>query len=98
MEKQDEQPARPHSWDLEHWPVHVWPHTRYCARYMIRLHKLDLIATSTTRVALGECSVAPSGGRPRTADDMPATRAPALGRRFLGRAPCAGSNRGRALD
>jgi hypothetical protein len=32
--------------------VHVWPHRRYCARYMIRLHKLDLIATSTTRVAL----------------------------------------------
>jgi hypothetical protein len=33
----------PHSWDLEHWPEHVWPHTRDRARYIIRVHKLHLI-------------------------------------------------------
>jgi hypothetical protein len=37
------QPA-PHSWDLEHWPVYVWPHTRSRARYVIRMFKRELIA------------------------------------------------------
>ena len=34
----------PHSWDLEHWPAYVWPHTRSRARYLIRMCKRQLIA------------------------------------------------------
>lgn len=34
----------PHSWDLKHWPEHVYPHTRGRARYLVRMHKLELIA------------------------------------------------------
>lgn len=36
--------ACPHSWDLEHWPEAVYPHERGRARYLVRMHKLDLIA------------------------------------------------------
>jgi hypothetical protein len=36
--------ACPHSWDLEHWPEAVYPHERSRARYLVRMHKLDLIA------------------------------------------------------
>jgi hypothetical protein len=34
----------PHSWDLEHWPVHVSPHSPDRARYLIRTSKCELIA------------------------------------------------------
>jgi hypothetical protein len=37
------QPA-PHSWDLENWPAHVWPHSAQRARYLIRIWKRELIA------------------------------------------------------
>jgi len=36
--------AAPQSWDLEHWPVHVYPHEKGRARYLIRAHKLELVA------------------------------------------------------
>jgi hypothetical protein len=36
--------AAPQSWDLEHWPAHVYPHERGRARYLIRAHKIELIA------------------------------------------------------
>jgi hypothetical protein len=36
--------AAPQSWDLEHWPAHVYPHEKGRARYLIRAHKYDLIA------------------------------------------------------
>lgn len=35
----------PHSWDLEHWPAYVWPHTGARARYVIRMCKRELIAS-----------------------------------------------------
>ncbi len=34
----------PHSWDLEHWPQAVYPHTTGRARYMVRAHKTELMA------------------------------------------------------
>lgn len=34
----------PHSWDVEHWPVHVYPHTTGRARYLLRMHRKDLLA------------------------------------------------------
>jgi len=33
----------PHSWDIEHWPDHVYPGSPSRARYLIRSHKDDLI-------------------------------------------------------
>jgi hypothetical protein len=36
--------AAPHSWDLEHWPQSVYPHTTGRARYMVRSHKDELLA------------------------------------------------------
>jgi hypothetical protein len=33
----------PHSWDFEHWPSHVWPHTAQRARYIVRTFKAELI-------------------------------------------------------
>jgi hypothetical protein len=36
--------AAPQSWDLEHWPAHVYPHDKARARYLIRAHKCELIA------------------------------------------------------
>jgi hypothetical protein len=41
----------PHSWDLEHWPGHVYPHTESRARWLIRAHRDELIlAGAMTRV------------------------------------------------
>jgi hypothetical protein len=37
------QPA-PHSWDLEHWPPGVYPHTEGRARYVVRAHRDELLA------------------------------------------------------
>lgn len=34
----------PHSWDLEHWPAYVWPHSGSRARYVIRMCKRELVA------------------------------------------------------
>lgn len=33
----------PHSWDLEHWPTHVYPHNTSRARWLIRSHRRSLI-------------------------------------------------------
>lgn len=33
----------PHSWDLEHWPQHVFPHTPNRARYIVRSHRNELL-------------------------------------------------------
>lgn len=33
----------PHSWDIEHWPDHVYPGSPSRGRYVIRAHKDDLI-------------------------------------------------------
>lgn len=33
----------PHSWDLEHWPSAVWPHSEGRARYVLRAHRDELI-------------------------------------------------------
>lgn len=41
----------PHSWDLEHWPAHVYPHDTRRARYLVRVHRDELlIAGALTRV------------------------------------------------
>lgn len=37
--------AAPHSWDLEHWPGAVYPHTSGRARYLIRTHRSDLMVS-----------------------------------------------------
>jgi len=34
----------PHSWDIEHWPAHVWPHENSRARYVARALRNELIA------------------------------------------------------
>jgi hypothetical protein len=31
------------SWDLEHWPESVYPHTESRARYLLRAYKLELL-------------------------------------------------------
>ena len=36
------QPA-PHSWDLEHWPEHVWPGTPSKAKYTARVFRDELL-------------------------------------------------------
>ncbi len=36
------QPA-PHSWDTEHWPSHVWPHSGMRARYVVRTFRNELL-------------------------------------------------------
>lgn len=33
----------PHSWDVEHWPDHVYPGSASRARYIVRTHRDDLI-------------------------------------------------------
>jgi hypothetical protein len=33
----------PHSWDLEHWPPHVYPHSENRARYLIRAYRDELL-------------------------------------------------------
>jgi len=43
--------AAPHSWDLEHWPTAVYPHTTGRARYVLRAHRDELLAAGViTRV------------------------------------------------
>lgn len=33
----------PHSWDLEHWPTSVWPHSEGRARYVLRANRDELM-------------------------------------------------------
>jgi hypothetical protein len=41
----------PHSWDLEHWPTTVYPHTPGKGRYLVRSHRTSLVAAGAlTRV------------------------------------------------
>lgn len=41
----------PHSWDLEHWPQSVYPHTSGRARYLVRAHRDALMsAGALTRI------------------------------------------------
>lgn len=50
MTRQTSEPA-PHSWDLEHWPQYVYPHTVSRARYLIRSNKDSLmVAGALSRV------------------------------------------------
>jgi hypothetical protein len=37
------QPA-PHSWDLGRWPPHVYPGTERRGRYVLRVHRQELLA------------------------------------------------------
>lgn len=34
----------PHSWDLEHWPPAVYPHSEGRARYLLRSRRDELMA------------------------------------------------------
>ncbi len=41
----------PHSWDMEHWPGHVYPHNEGRARWLMRANKDELIlAGAVTRI------------------------------------------------
>jgi hypothetical protein len=41
----------PHSWDLEGWPAHVYPHNTSRAKYLIRVHRNELfLAGALSRV------------------------------------------------
>ena len=41
----------PHSWDLEHWPADVYPHSESRARYLVRAYREELIlAGALTRI------------------------------------------------
>ena len=41
----------PHSWDIEHWPASVYPHTPNRGRYVVRMHRNDLmLAGALTRI------------------------------------------------
>jgi hypothetical protein len=41
----------PHSWSLESWPQHVYPHSPGRARYICRAHRNELLAAGAlTRV------------------------------------------------
>jgi hypothetical protein len=33
----------PHSWDLEHWPKEVYPHSESRARWLLRAHREELL-------------------------------------------------------
>lgn len=33
----------PHSWDLEHWPQDVYPHSESRARYLVRAYRSELM-------------------------------------------------------
>jgi len=33
----------PHTWDFEHWPPHVYPHSAHRAKYLARAFRDDLI-------------------------------------------------------
>ena len=34
----------PHSWDLQHWPQTVYPHSESRARWLLRAHRKELLA------------------------------------------------------
>jgi hypothetical protein len=34
----------PHSWDLAHWPSFIYPHDLGRAKYLIRVHRRELLA------------------------------------------------------
>jgi hypothetical protein len=34
----------PHSWDFEHWPSHVYPHSENRARWLLRSKRAELLA------------------------------------------------------
>jgi len=39
------------SWDLEHWPDHVYPHSRERALYLVRTYRDELVsAGALTRI------------------------------------------------
>jgi hypothetical protein len=41
----------PHSWDLEHWPSNVYPHSESRARWLLRAHRDELLAAGAlTRI------------------------------------------------
>ncbi len=41
----------PHSWDLEHWPADVYPHSEGRARWLLRAHRQELLAAGAlTRI------------------------------------------------
>lgn len=41
----------PHSWDIEHWPESVYPHSEGRARYLLRAYRDELLAAGAlTRV------------------------------------------------
>lgn len=41
----------PHSWDIEHWPASVYPHTPSKGRYLVRSNRDSLVqAGALTRV------------------------------------------------
>lgn len=41
----------PPSWDIEHWPPNVYPHTSGRGRYVVRTHRVALLAEGAlTRV------------------------------------------------
>ncbi len=43
--------SAPHSWDLEHWPQNVYPHSESRARWLLRSHRDELLAAGAlTRV------------------------------------------------
>ena len=33
----------PHSWDMEHWPVDVYPHSGGRAKYLVRTYRDELL-------------------------------------------------------
>ena len=37
-------PALPHSWSIESWPVSVFPSDVSRARYLVRMHRAELLA------------------------------------------------------
>ncbi len=48
--KPSAQPA-PHSWAIEAWPQHVYPHSPGKGRYIVRAHRNELtVAGALTRV------------------------------------------------
>ena len=43
--------SAPHSWDLEHWPANVYPHSEGRARWVLRAYRDELLAAGAlTRV------------------------------------------------
>lgn len=50
----------PHSWAIDSWPEHVFPNDRRKARYLVRVHRTELIAVGAlsrvgrTLIVLGD--------------------------------------------